>query len=372
MTTSQRRPALANWIRWLLLGAFLALVLHPSCTPGFDPISRINSVRILSVTLDKPYALPGDTVTMRMTVTDGLGDADGMPRQMQLVWLSGCYNPDGDQYYLCFEDLASQLEPIAEGGELPEDIVKVDLALPSSDGVPDAHEFSFVIPEDIVSSRPEPAAGPHYGIAYVFFAACAGQLRPGNLENPGGGQVSDFPLECVDSEGNVLDSDSFIIGYTQVYSFADERLNANPPLEGLTFEGEPMSENLDEAPTVPRCPATYDERRTASCGDNPTEDCTVYQLAPIFTEGQLVAERDPEGESIDGEPIDEVVWVSYFVTDGDVDPQLALVHDAREGRQSDIATEWTAPDKPGLYSVWAVVRDQRGGSAVVRRFLRVE
>jgi len=367
-----RRPRLRSWLRWLLLGAFLTVVLHPSCTPGFDPISRINSVRILAVTIDEPYAQPGDTVTMRLTLTDGLGDADGNPRQMQLLWVSGCFNPDGDQFFRCFEDFAKDLAPLAEGGDLPKDLVKVDLALPSSDGVPDAHEFSLTIPDDIVSSRPEPSSGPHYGIAYVFFAACAGQLRPAVLENPGGGQVSDFPLECVDAAGEVLGNDSFIIGYTQVYAFADERQNANPPLEGLTLDGVPMPEGLDDIPVVKTCAATYEQRRTASCGEDPTADCPVYELSPTFTEGQLIAEPDPDAENADGEPLGEVVWVSYFVTDGDVDPQLALVNDAQEGLQSDIGTEWTPPDEPGLYSIWAVVRDQRGGSAVVRRYVRVE
>jgi hypothetical protein len=370
---SLNRTVMASWTRWLGITIVLAIVLHPSCTPGFDPISQVNSVRIQAVNIDRPYALPGDEITMRMTLADGLGDVDGNPRDMQLLWIAGCFNPDGDQFFLCFEDLAEQLAPLATSGEIPADLVKFDLALASSDGVPDSHEFTFTLPEDIVSSREVPDNGAHYGIAYVFFAACAGQLRPAaELVNTGTGDVADFPLECIDDAGNTLGPDSFIIGYTQVYSFADERMNANPPLEGLTLDGMVMSEDLDQVPVVRACPADYDSRRTASCNEDPTEGCTKYELVPTFTEGQLIAERDAQEVDVDGEPLDEVVWVSYFVDGGTTDPDLALINDAREGLQTKIGTEWTPPNLAGLYSIWAVVRDQRGGSKVIRRFVRVE
>ena len=366
--TRQRGP----WLRWILVLGVVAGWLV-ACAPGFLPPSKVVTLRILAVTLDEPYAQPGDEVTLRMTVTDGLGDpsdpASG-PRDLQIMWLAGCFDPEGDQYYLCFEQLAETLGSLAGPGDLSSEYLQVGVALASADGTPDAHEFRVTLPEDLVSRRPVPAAGPHYGIAYVFFAACAGQLAPAPLESTGG-DVPDFPLQCLDATGQALGSDSFIIGYTQIYAFADGRANDNPTLEGLTLDGKPMSEELDAAATVPACPVDDDSRRSATCGkEDPTDSCSKYTIKAQVPAD--VAEIDPDGEDIDGNPLREVVWVSYFADGGDLEPSLALVSDATKGYQADFETEWTPPAEPGVYSIWAVVRDQRGGSNVVRRFIRVE
>ncbi len=367
------QPCVSPWRRWLLAALALTM-LALSCTPGFLAPSAVVSVRILAVTIDKPYPAPGDRVTMRMTVTDGLrnqSDPEAEPRELQIVWLSGCVNPDGDQYFLCLESLAEVLGPFAQGGIPPEDVLKIERVPASEDGDPDAHEFSFTVPEDIVSSRPEPDAGPHYGIAYVFFAACAGTVVPVALE-ASEGQAPDFPLECRDENGQPQGSDSFVIGYTQIYVFADGRQNANPPAAGITLDGVALADDPAAAPSVPACPVSFDDRRQAGCAANPDLDsCRRFDLR-VQLGNEPVAEIDAGAESIDGEPIDEVVWVSYFIEGGDLDPSLALIHDATTGRQRGYQTEWTPPDTPGLYQLWAVVRDQRGGSSVVRRWLRVE
>jgi hypothetical protein len=366
--TRGRRP----WLRWALL---LALVAGwaVACAPGFLPPSKVVTLRILAVTVDRPYALPGDDVTLRMTVSDGLGDPSDPaagPRDLQILWLGGCFDPEGDQYYLCFDQLAETLAPLAESGDLSSEYLQVGVALASADGTPDAHEFTLTMPEDIVSRRPVPQAGPHYGIAYVFFAACAGQLAPAALQSTGG-DVPDFPLQCLDADGQPLGSDSFVIGYTQIYAFADGRLNDNPAMDGLDLDGDPMAEELDQAPTVKACPVDEASRRTAACSkDDPTADCRTYTIKAEVARD--VAEVDPDGQDADGNPLHEVVWISYFADGGDLDPSLALVNDATKGYQSAFETEWVPPAEPGVYSIWAVLRDQRGGSTVLRRFVRVE
>jgi hypothetical protein len=353
--------------RWWL-GAAAAALLWPSCTPGFELPSKVRTVRILAVTADAPYADPGERVTLRMTLEDGKGDPDSGPRPIQIVWLAGCVDPEGDQYFLCLGQLAELLGPLAQGGDPPEDLVKIAVALPVDQGTPNKSEFSFELPDDIVSRRPAPAAGPHYGIEYVFFAACAGQIAPAPLTSTGG-EVPDFPLYCLDTAGNRLGADSFVIGYTQVYAFADGRRNANPPVDDITIDGTPIPDDPDLAPVVPLCPVSEEERRLASCGAKPTEDCQSFMLKAIVGD---VAEVDPEAFGIEGEPLREVLWVSYFSDGGDFDPSLALVSDATKGYQDEHETEWSPPPTPGLYQLWAVVRDQRGGQTVIRRWLRVQ
>lgn len=360
------------WRRVVLTSLALTL-LALSCTPGFLAPSAVVSLRILAVTADDPYPQPGQEVTLRMTVTDGVdnqSDPNAEPRDLQILWLGGCVNPDGDQYFLCLESLSEILAPFAQGGLPPEDVLKLERVAADADGDPDAHTFTFTVPEDIVSRRPEPNAGPHYGIAYVFFAACAGTIAPVPPESTGG-QVPDFPLECRDEDGLPQGSDSFVIGYTQVYVFADGRQNDNPPVTGITLDGALLPEDPAEAPTVPTCPVSFDDRRQAGCAANPDLDsCQRVNLRVQV--GEPLAEIDVGAEDIEGEPLEEVVWVSYFIEGGDLDPSLALINDATTGRQSSYQTEWTPPDTPGLYQVWAVVRDQRGGSSIIRRYINVE
>ncbi len=363
------RTGRRGWLRYALVGALLALLLVPSCVPAFDPPSKVSSLRILAVTMDKPYALPGDTVTMRMTAHDGLGDAEGTPRTLQVLWISGCVNPDGDQFFLCFEQLAKAFAPLAMGGLPPPELVKLDELRPEDNGVPDALEFELTLPEDIVSSRPAPQAGPHYGIAYVFFAACAGRLAPTELTSLGG-EVPEFPLDCLDDAGNQLGPESFVIGYTQVYAFADERENQNPRLGGIALDDVAIPENLEDGPVVAACSVSEQDRRVGGCAaEDPAAVCQTYELKGLIGN---VAEIDADNVDLDGNPLREIVWVSYFTDGGDLAPSLTLVSDATKGYQDGFETEWIPPSEPGVYTLWAVARDQRGGSSVVRRSIRVE
>ncbi len=358
-----------NWLRAALLFAVLGMFVAPSCTPGFDPPSKINSLRILAVTIDKPYAVPGDDVTLSLTVHDGLGDDAGNPRDLQILWIAGCFDPEADQFFLCFESLAETFGPLANGGLPPPELVQIQTLTPAMNGEPDALDFTFNMPEDIVSRRPVPAAGPHYGIAYVFFAACAGALSPTEIESLGG-EVPEFPLECLDGSGNKLGAESFVVGYTQIYSFADERPNANPVMAGITLDDVAIPENFDDTPVIEACPISAQERKVAGCGQqDPAKLCTTYELKALIGD---IAEIDADNVDLDGNPFTEIVWVSYFVDGGDVSPSLALVNDATKGYQDSFQTEWIPPSEPGTYNIWAVARDQRGGSSVVRRSLRVQ
>lgn len=371
LPTNKRSPQ----TRYLLATLVLIMAWAASCSNTFAPASEIRSLRILALTTDKPYANAGDSITLSMTVHDGLEDADDPdagPRALQIMWLAGCYDPEGDLYFLCFAQLAEQLGALAgASSDNPPDtsLLKITTAAPTSSGVPNAHEFTFTLPDDIVTRRPVPEEGPHYGIAYVFFAACAGTLAPAPLDSLGG-QAPEFPVQCLDDQGQALGADSFVPGYTQIYAFADERANSNPAISGLLLDGESMSDNIDEVAVVAACPLSEEERRVAGCGSKATTDgCTAVKLeAEIGDE----AENDPDAFGKDGAALRETVWVSYFSDGGDLDPAIALVSDATEGYIDDHSTSWLPPAEPGLYQLWAVARDQRGGSSVIRRFVRVE
>ncbi len=357
-------------MRRAVLFALALLLIALSCSPGFDPPSKVEALRILAVDADKPYAQPGEKVTLRMTVADGLRDANGQPRALQILWLGGCVDPDGDQYFLCFEQLAAVIGPLAAGGKLPpSDLVKLDVAAPASDGAPDAHDFTVTVPQDIVSRRPVPGAGPHYGIEYVFYAACAGKLAPAPLDKLGS-TVPEFPVRCLDDDGKPQGPDSFVPGYTQIYSFEDGRRNSSPPTQAITLDGANLAETPDMATTVAPCPLSDEDRRQRGCTRKSTTGlCDEHELSAVVPDA---AEVMPDGGDEKGSALREVVWVSYYADRGDVETSIKLVSDARLGFQEDHSTKWTAPDRPGLVQIWAVTRDQRGGESVRRAFVRVQ
>lgn len=370
-------------VRRAVLGTLGALALFgpavfSGCAVSFSPPGKVNSLRVISVATDKPYIepIPADeceadpdkcTVHFKMDLYDG----SGLDRRINILWIGGCFNPDGDQYSLClfpaieiYNQYKDQLEIVKEGGipELPE-------------GVPFGFgpEFSLVVP-DIVSSREAPKFGPHYGIGYVFFLACAGYFDIIE-ENPSA--ASNFPIGCFDRETKQpLGPDSYVPGYTQIYSFADGRQNGLPPVTGITLDGEVMPEGEPDAGaeliTVPRCDVPPDERnQPPSCSrEDPFTACTAYEIQVEVPEN--VAEVDPDAKGSDGEPLTETVWVNYLSDNGDFDGDIKLINDPQTGYQKEHKVMWLPPAEPGVARIWAVVRDARGGSTTVVRYVNVE
>jgi len=364
-----------RWRRYLLGTLVLGLYALASCAAGYDSPSKVSTLRFLSLTTDHPYALPGQQVTLRLTVADGLGDPNDSahaPRDLQILWMGGCFDPAADAFYLCFQQLGELLGSIGQGTPPPAGLLQLALQPGSRSGEPDGVEYSVTMPEDIVTRRTPPASGPTYGIAYVFFAACAGTFVPADLSGYQGyspDQGISLPLLCLDAAGNAQGADSFAVGYTQIYVFADGRQNANPPIEGITFDGVDMSEDLTAIPVVPPCALTDAERKGQGCSSEGLSACQGYLLNALIPD---VAELNPGATDIDGNPLREIVWVDYFADGGDFGSELMLVSDARDGYQQSHDSQWYPPAEPGLVSIWAVARDQRGGSSVVRRFVRVQ
>src|SRR5277367_7128075 len=101
-----RRPLLES----LALLAFVGPTVGSGCGSGFAPISQVSGLRVLAVVADKPYAHPGDTVTFTMTYADPPGDTE----PPQILWIGGCVNPIGDEYYGCYEQILK--DPIIGSG----------------------------------------------------------------------------------------------------------------------------------------------------------------------------------------------------------------------------------------------------------------
>jgi hypothetical protein len=269
-----------------------------------------------------------------------------------------------DEQLACFPQLQGVFQEIASGATDPTGLFLQEVAAAEQSGVPDAVSFELTVPEDILKGAKPTETGTVYSTAYVFFAACAGTVRLAAAPSAAG-----FPLECVGEDGTVLDAESFVAGYTQVYVFADGRTNQNPPVLGLTLDETVIEDGMDKAPTVKRCARPEGEEEPQGCSKKEPVECTTYKIEALVDD---VAEVDVESASLDAPAVREAIWVDYYADAGKFSRAKKLVSDTVAGYRDDHEAEWTPPAEAGLVTLWAVVHDARGGASVTRRFVQVE
>ena len=282
-----------------------------ACADDFPPASRLEGTRVLAVVVDQPFAPPGATVTLDMLAVS----PDDAP--LEIAWFAGCENPPGDQAERCLDTLDTT---IVLGGT----------------------RFETAISADIISRRPPtPGAAPKYGVAFVYFAVCAGTLV--NQERLG------FGVDCVDRDsGEPLDASGFVIGYTPVYAY-EGISNANPVIAEVTVPA-----------TVPACTTTD------------VDDCPDIDVLVTVDPSQV--EPDYSAVAVGEEPVGELLWASFFATSGEFVDDTRLVADGDDLRPLDESKgKWHAePGYTGPASIYVVLRDNRGGSSWVRRDVVVE
>ena len=325
--------------------AFLSL-FSLGCGPDFDPPSELHSLRVLGVQKDVPYAQPGETVNLQMLWQDASLQTG---RAIQIVWSPGCFNPPGDLYYACFAN------PETFGG-----MVKADPLNPE--------RTSLEIPQDIVRPSDGSNNAP-YGLTYVFFALCAGELTL--LPSASG---TAFPIGCKDASGKLLGADDFVAGYTSIYSFKGFS-NHNPVIKGFEFRGQKLPESafclgedcLAQAGSAPPADVECDDpeqsaRCVPACADDGDPACPAYGFLPT------IDKTDSDNQDIDdvsaaqlGRTVGEQMWINYYTDAGGFQSPLRLLNDATNGWNDDYGTEFYAPKEPGLSRIWAVVHDNRGG-----------
>jgi hypothetical protein len=351
------------------------LLLCSACGPEFDRPSELRSLRVLAVKKDQPYTAPGQTINMSMLWHDGSPGADpAAPRTVQRTWLSFCFNPPADQYYGCFGALGG-LGAGSDGmaaAPLPLNLADGERICAEGEGVePNSYcvgsgdTFSFTMPESIISARPAPIdpTQPAYGLSFVFFAACAGELQLMS-----GGRGESFPLVCLGSNGERLGADDFVAGYSAVYAY-DEFRNTNPAIDGFQVAGvdvEPgcIDEQCLGAPVLRGAECAEGAPTIPSCERDGSDVCPEHQIRPLVD--PAVVELDAVTASTRDRRMTEQMWINYYVDRGSVKSDVRLLNDAVSGFNSDYGTEYRAPKQAGPATVWAVVHDNRGGVSWAR------
>lgn len=387
-----------SFTRRLLLGLFVAWA--PACQNDFAPQSEVHGLRVLAVRPVPASGSPGANVHLELLFADSRGPAATPP--VSIAWLGGCHNPPSRQYYACLPALRRLANDPALGSD-PAALAEVRIGTG-----PGATSFDERLPADILTAAPKlPSDSVHYGVSYVFFAACLGDLAVDG--------ASEFPLTCK-KDGQSVAASGFVIGFTTIYSFDGADQNANPVLGSLNFDGMPVFASspdvLGEVPPVDE--GAGSEGGAGASGTNPAPsdmplDCTAtgsaaegagsalrccrtdddcagvafshaaacsanHVCGPVVApcaSGSCPSLRvtpvvDPASvESASGG--DEVVWASYYATLGAFDNPERLVVDQSNGLLENYGVLWKPPppDASGAERtarLWTTLNDQRGGA----------
>jgi hypothetical protein len=327
-------------VRKTVLIVLAALACGPA---AFDPIGEIESVRVLASSASEPYAKPGDTVTVTLDAYDGR-PAGGDP--MNIYWLPFvCEDPTDDLYYECFSSLVSSAGGDGGGGggtgAFPPNLDITDLLQQGT-------STTVTVPTDVITNHAVVQGAPEpYGVVFLFAMACAGRVKTLPID-PSAGNGQTVPLGCFDSMGNQLGPDDYVFTFTRVYAY-DSVTNANPEIDGVTFDDEPI--DLNAGVVVDHC-------------DPNASSCVTHNVNVTVPDSSWEIATGTPLEP-DGTQLHEEIWADYYYTIGSIASDGMLLFDARTGRVSGSDNQFTAPSVPGQGRIFIVVHDNRGGASWV-------
>lgn len=312
----------------------------------FDPVTKVDSVRMFAARADRPYAKPGETVTLEVLAADGRRDPSP---PMTIAWIPLlCQNPPNDLYYLCFTP-AAKLTPIglaasgaSAGGGASFSLDQIPPGVDLTPLLPKGPKLTFIVPEDVV--QPRTTTATPYGLMVVFNIACAGKItyQPPNAE----AGPQQLPIACTNASGERVPPSDYVIGLTRIYSYPD-RKNENPVIESITLDSVPV-----------------DVRRGVemeTCKTSLRRDCPKLRFDVRVAESSWeVAEGAITPEGIQGR---EQVWYSVYSDIAEVGAEARLLFDATRGAPPETFVELQAPNVAGDGNLWVIVHDSRGGAA---------
>lgn len=286
---------------------FILAMIVSGCI-DLKSVSMLEEFRVLGVSAEPAEIAPGEGVHLSVLWADPEGD----DRPVSFAWI-GCAGlltaPMG------FESCQMLLPPVtgtaAEGRD--------EFDIPST-------------PSDLLS-----LAQP--GMAYMkvtfIILMCAGGKLPAADEYESIGQMADLSTLCAGGDG--------IAAYKTVTISNAEDPQRNPEIERLS---------MNEAPLVPS-----DEGGIGSVRCTKADECGAeIELSLMLTSGSFQQYETVEnGKTV---TVDERLFVSWFVTSGDVD--TSALGSETDDPIGPIENIWR-PEFPGMHTLYAVAHDSRGG-----------
>jgi hypothetical protein len=310
----------------------LALLTAACNDDPYPNKSEVNSVRILAVAADLPYAHPGETVKLEALVVDGRPNPT---TPMGIWWFPmTCIDPPGGHYYDCF----AALEAAFPAG--------VDITSRLAPGA----STTITIPQDALANV-TPQTGRTSELlatAWTFLFACAGHVERIVRDDRLGKNAP--PFACFDDRHHELGVEDGVFGFTRV-TISQTRRNAIPKLDAIELGWKAVDPAVGIV--TPRCDRGLLEWLT--------DDCDSVSVSAAFDDAE--AELDPDNVGPDGRAARETLYTDWFVTIGRFEHDRHIEIDPFTGRPPlrDVLYEpWRSSGKG---TVWAVLHDNRGGTS---------
>jgi hypothetical protein len=347
-----KRPALtAGMLTGLTALAALVAWLTSSCSPSdFTSVTVLEGVRILASRASEPRAKPGDSVKVDMLAYDGRLN---QTPPMKLFWLPiMCLNPAQDAYFACFAQLAGggaadagAILPLAPPDGGPPNVAALANLLkpgvPLDDALIAGNTVTFTVPQDAIIDRT--GVSPSYGLVILFNIACAGhpEIVPAD---PNSGNPQDIPIGCFDDQNNRLGPESYVIGFTRVYAYADSP-ETNPVITAVDL-GNGNQLLIDGG-------VTTDSFKVPFCTTKDQGDCPKNPIGPVVPPSN---------------PTSKQVYADFYATTGTFTSEARLLFDPTVSLKipNDTNNNFKAPNTvvglPKSNSVFIVVHDNQGGA----------
>lgn len=298
-----------NVARWLV--AALTAASLAGCTNDFEPPSRVSGPRLLAVTVEPPEALPGEDVAFRPLIAS----PGGAPLTLALsVDLSTATLAAG-----AGQAIGTPAEPTA-------------LAWDGETAVLDGAETARAMEALLAQVGDAPPGTPEHVVRLVYEQV---------------GLPLTVQLELRDAEGAVV-----LEGFKRFFLSPHAERTTNPPPPRFAIGGRWVRASPDD----PLSCAPESQMPEVSAGEavalapEPSEEEWLETYPALDLEGELIENR-------------ESAFYSWFSTAGDFTAAVTRPP-ARD-------VEWTAPDEPGEYPLWLVVRDGHLGTSACRATVRV-
>ena len=295
--------------RTIAIGVTLLSLLTAGC---FDlkSVSQVEEFRVLGVSADPPEIAPGDGIRMSVLWADPEGE--GRPVSFAWVGCAGLLKAPA-----AFESCEMVLPPVT--GTADEGMDAIDIPY---------------TPQEEMKKRMKEHDMDFIQLTFIVLM-CAGGELPAADEYAFIGEMEDISTLCEGGDG--------IAAYKTVTISNAEDPQRNPEIENLLLDNVELLPDDEGGVGTIRC------AETEGCG---AEAALSLRLTPESLQTYEVIE---DGEAV---TVEESLYVSWFVTDGDV--EISGGGSETDDPLGPIENTWR-PETPGTHTIYAVAHDSRGG-----------
>ncbi|MCP4602561.1 MAG: hypothetical protein GY847_18935 [Proteobacteria bacterium] len=289
-----------------VLNICLAGLLSASCADDFEKVYEINKLRVMAISAEPPEISPGQGATLHVLYADPKGGG----REVQFAWMicAGLIHPS-EGAPNCESLFPPQIETAANNGDI--------YTIPP-------------IPPDLLDSLPP---GETSFKATVILVMCAGGSLPIAEELMSKKDIEKLSELCVDGDG--------LSAFKTVTVSNSNSPNTNPMIDYLMFDDELLEPGPNDEPGIVAC------KENGNCDTK--ADIKIFLTRDSGQEYEIV-------EFGETEKVEERLYVSWFVTNGEFDEIRSSSPEAVGPYQ----VEWE-PEKPGTSTLYVVAHDIRGG-----------